>query len=75
MGSGWTCQASPWHVERGAGREGKQALRSLSACLAGREQVARAVSHGGLCLFVDKQPWHLCSPSEASLNTVSASDH
>lgn len=68
--------AKPLHgMWRGVDREGDEAPRSLSACLAGREQVVRAVPHGGLCLFVDKQPWHLGSPSEASLNTVSASDH
>lgn len=69
-------QARPLHgVWRSVGIEGEDALGSLSVSFAGREQVARAVPHGGPCLFVDKQPWHLCSPSKASLNTVSASDH
>lgn len=62
-------------MQKGAGIEGEDALGSPSASSAGREQVVRAVPHGGLGLFVDKQPWHLCSPSKASLNTVSASDH
>lgn len=35
---------------RGVGSDGEEAPRSLSACLAGREQVVRAVPRGGAVL-------------------------